>query len=101
VKCKEHEETERIRVRACLAAMTKLIESNRENFEKYMEKSFNERDKLYMLLNQTISTAIDKGDSDIAKYALDCMAKVYNKNPMDGYEKVKESLNTRVNGLLE
>lgn len=85
-KTKEIQKTERIRVRACLKAITKQIESNRAMFEKYLETSFVERERLYKTGDLMINSAIQKGDLELAKMGCNFILAVYNKDPMQGFQ---------------
>jgi hypothetical protein len=78
--------TERTRIRVCLEAVTKQIESNRIKFERFMESSFTEREKLYKRLDNMLVRAVEIGDTEMAKVALNFILTVYNKKPMEGLE---------------
>ncbi len=78
--------TERTRIRVCLEAVTKQIESNRIKFERFMESSFTEREKLYKRVDNMLVRAVEIGDTEMAKVALNFILTVYNKKPMEGLE---------------
>lgn len=106
-KEREFQKTERKRIRACLEAVTKQIESNRIKFEQYMESSFAEREKLYKRVDSMLNRAVEIGDIEMGKLALNFMLNVYNKNPMEGFEKAVENAgnnllsNNNIKGYLE
>jgi len=91
-KTREQEVTERQRIRATVEVAVKQIESNRIIFEKYMESSFNEREKLYKKVEDTLNTATARGDVEMAKLALNFIVTIYNKNPLEGIEKMQNSI---------
>lgn len=91
-KEKEFQKTERTRIRACLEAVVKQAESNRIKFEMYMKKSFAEREKLYKRVDNMLNKAVETGDTEMAKLALNFMLTIYNKNPMDGFEVAVEGI---------
>lgn len=93
-KTKEQEITERKRIRTTLEVATKVIESNRINFEKYMETSFTERERLYKIAEKTLNQATEDRDVEMAKAAMNLIATIYHKNPMEGLEKGQNSIRT-------
>ena len=92
MKVKEHEVTERQRIRATVEVALKQIESNRIFFTSYMEKSFGERERLYKLAENVLDNAKLNSDVEMAKLALNFIVAVYNKNPLEGIEKVQNSI---------
>ena len=93
-KTREQEITERQRIRATVEVAVKQIESNRIIFEKYMESSFKEREKLYKMVENTLTIATAQRDVEMAKLALNFIIAVYNKNPLEGIEKMQNSIST-------
>ncbi|WP_156946361.1 hypothetical protein [Desulfitibacter alkalitolerans] len=69
-----------------MEAVTKQIESNRIKFERFMESSFTEREKLYKRVDNMLVRAVEIGDTEMAKVALNFILTVYNKKPMEGLE---------------
>jgi hypothetical protein len=86
LKEREEQETERQRVEACLQAITKKMETDRRKFEMYLNKSFEEREKLYQKVDGLLQASIEKNNVEMSKLALNFMINVYNKNPMDGFQ---------------
>lgn len=90
LETKEREKTERARIRACLKAVTEKYKNDRIKFEKYMEKSFEEREKLYDRFEKLLDHAINENNSEIAQMATQAIITVYNKNPMQGFKEANQ-----------
>ena len=82
---REVEKTERERVRATLRAITAKFENDRKMFESYLEKSFDERARLYESGEKLLQKAMKDNDMETTKLALNFMLEIYNKNPLDGF----------------
>ena len=93
LKTKEVEKTEREKVKACLTAVTKKFEEDRKKFEDFLDKSFEEREKLYNQAEKVMDKALKDDNLELVKVSVNMMLTVYNKNPMDGYEKVNSNNN--------
>src|SRR4051812_46949310 len=76
LKTRESEKTERARIRATLAAITKKIEADKEIFVNFIEKSFAERESLYQRADKVLNKALEAADPEMAKIALNFMATV-------------------------
>lgn len=85
LKHREVEKTERERVRATLRAITAKFENDRKMFEAYLNKSFDERARLYESGESLLQKAMNDHDMETTKVALNFMLGVYNKNPLDGF----------------
>lgn len=83
---KEQERTERARIRACLQAITEKYRNDRIKFERYMERSFKEREKLYNVVDRYLQIAVKNNDYEMSKELLDTILMIYNKNPMMGLQ---------------
>lgn len=93
LKQREVERTERERVRATLRAITAKFENDRKMFEAYLEKSFDERSRLYENGEKLLKKAMKDNDMETTKVALNFMLGVYNKNPLDGFSIKSGQLN--------
>ncbi|KOF57475.1 hypothetical protein AGR56_13935 [Clostridium sp. DMHC 10] len=85
LKHREIEKTERERVRATLRAVTAKFENDRKMFELYLNKSFDERARLYESGEKLLQKAMKDQDIETTKLALNFMLSVYDKNPIDGF----------------
>ena len=97
-KCREQEQTERERVRAQLKAVTAMVEARKEILIRFMDHSFAERDRLYELAERVLTVATESGDVESARMALNFLATVYNKNPLEG---VQDSISGGIKNYLE
>lgn len=86
LKAKEVEETERQRLISCLNAITLKIELERDKFEKFMEKSFSERERLYKSADKVLEKGLQENNMQLVTLASNLMMNVYNKNPLDGLD---------------
>lgn len=86
LKAKEVEETERQRLISCLNAITLKIELERDKFEKFMEKSFAERERLYKSADKVLEKGLQENNMQLVTLASNLMMNVYNKNPLDGLD---------------
>ncbi|WP_423408366.1 hypothetical protein AABM38_22410 [Heyndrickxia sp. MSNUG] len=86
LKAKEVEETERQRLISCLNAITLKIELERDKFEKFMEKSFAERERLYSSADKVLEKGLQENNMQLVTLASNLMMNVYNKNPLDGLD---------------
>lgn len=77
LKCREHEETERARIRAQLSAFTQLLDAQKEIYLKQLEKDYETRQKIYNSANQALQLAMEKWDTQFIKEVLNLMAKFY------------------------
>jgi hypothetical protein len=96
MKCREYEITERQRIQACLRAITHQIDSNRIKFEQYMKASFAERELLYSRVDKLLNYAIEAGDVETAKLALNTILGIYHKDPMEGFGIALEPVNVNL-----
>lgn len=99
LKSREIEKTERQRIVACLNAITAKIQSERKKFEDFIEKSFEERERLFKTFEQLIHKGMENNDIELLKLASNCMLNVYNKNPLDGFKEI--STDTPLNLLSQ
>jgi hypothetical protein len=86
LKTKEVEETERQRLISCLNAITAKIELERDKFEKFMENSFAERERLYSSADKVLEKGLQENNMQLVTLASNLMMNVYNKNPLDGLD---------------
>ncbi|MEH7442660.1 hypothetical protein V7201_10190 [Bacillus sp. JJ1122] len=86
LKAKEVEETERQRLISCLNAITAKIELERDKFEKFMENSFAERERLYSSADKVLEKGLQENNMQLVTLASNLMMNVYNKNPLDGLD---------------
>ena len=86
LKAKEVEETERQRLISCLNAITLKIELERDKFEKFMEKSLAERERLYKSADKVLEKGLQENNMQLVTLASNLMMNVYNKNPLDGLD---------------
>lgn len=98
-KCKEVEITERKRIAGIIEVLNKKIESEKEVILKYMENSFEERERLYVRIDKVIELSLERADHEMLKLALNSMLVIYNKNPMDGAPMNQDFLNESVNSM--
>ena len=101
MQCKEIEKTERARIRAALQAITQKIEADKEEFLNFIEKSFHERENLYKRADKVLCKAIEDADQEMVKLALNFMATVYHKNPLDGFDQSKDYLSGGIKNYLK
>lgn len=80
----EEQKTERVRICACLDAITKKMDTDRIKFDSYMKASFAERESLYSKVEQLLNKSIEDGNTEMCKMALNFIVTVYNKNPIEG-----------------
>lgn len=85
LKTVEIEKTERQRVVACLTAITRKMEIDRQNFELFMRESFDERERFYKTMDPLIEKGLETNDLELIKFASQVMLNVYNKNPLEGF----------------
>jgi hypothetical protein len=90
LKDREREITERQRLQSCLNAITAKIQMERGKFETYINKSFDERERLYKTMDLLIAKGMEENDIELIKHASNVMLNVYNKNPLDGFTESKE-----------
>ena len=90
-KACEHEKTERYRISAYLKSVTKLIETNSRDFENYMNTRFTERAEQYKFFQEMIKASIENCNDDLAKFLIEHMVRVYEKNPMEGFERIRNA----------
>lgn len=93
LKHREVEKTERERVRATLRAITAKFENDRRMFKDYLDKSFNDRERLYEIGEELLQKAMNDQDMETTKVALNFILGVYNKNPLDGFSLESGPLN--------
>jgi hypothetical protein len=92
LKVKEHEITERQRIRDCLMAVTEKIKNDKAVCEYYIQETFKERARLYSIAEKGLDHAIAGGDAGMAKLMVDLIAITYNKNPLDGFDHLRSQL---------
>lgn len=78
LKCKEHEVTERIRIKAALSAITEKINAQKEMYIKTIETNYTERKELYNKADQALKYAVEMHDLDMLKCTYNYILSVYN-----------------------
>ena len=83
-KCKEHEETERKRISYALRAIIYQIDAQKEAYLKYLDKTYEERNRLYDIAERAQKKALENGDTEMLRICYNFMLNVYNK-PVEGF----------------
>lgn len=78
MKCKEHEITERQRIRACLSAVIEKIGAQKDMYIKTIEKNYAERKELYTKADAALQKALELQDIDMLKCTYNYILTVYN-----------------------
>ena len=80
-KCKAHEVTERQRINSCLRAINHQIDANKEVCLKYIESRFEERKKIYSMVEACITSAIKNNDNVMLENTYKFILNIYNGSP--------------------
>ena len=83
-KCKEHEETERKRISYALRAIIYQIDAQKEAYLKFLDKTYEERSRLYDIVERAQKKALENGDTEMLRMCYNFILNVYNK-PVDGF----------------
>lgn len=94
-KCKEHEKTERKRILATLKAIELQIDFQKEAFLKILDKHYEERSKLYALVQDGLQKALMEKDTEVLKVCCDFITTIYNSNGSINPKKMFPSLPTK------
>lgn len=94
-KCKEHEKTERKRILATLKAIELQIDFQKEAFLKILDKHYEERSKLYALVQDRLQKALMEKDTEVLKVCCDFITTIYNSNGSIDPKKMFPSLPTK------
>lgn len=77
LKCREHEETERARIRAQLSVFTQILVAQKEKYLTQLEQDYKKWQDMYNSANQALQLAMEKWDTQFIKEVLNLMAKFY------------------------
>ncbi|MCI2254221.1 hypothetical protein L2D08_07580 [Domibacillus sp. PGB-M46] len=80
----EKEQTERIRIRATLLALTKKIEAETQSFTFYLGKRFEERHRIYDIAEEMMQYGMREKDSDMIHAATALIKSTYSQDPLNG-----------------
>ncbi|WP_214861822.1 hypothetical protein [Exiguobacterium sp. s161] len=80
-KCREHEKTERKRIAATLRAIEYQIDAQKEVYLKELEMNYEERNRLYDMLEKTQEKALELADKELLKICYNMILNIYN-NPI-------------------
>ncbi|OCS91707.1 hypothetical protein [Caryophanon latum] len=86
---KEIEQTERIRIRATLLALTKKIEAETQTFQLFLEKRFEERHRLYDMAEDLMKHGMKEKDPDLINSAITLIKFTYCEDPLKGNSLLK------------
>ena len=78
LKCKEHETTERQRIRANLKSITEEISTKKEMYIKTIETNFAERKELYSKADESLKKAVEVQDVEMLKCIYNYILNVYS-----------------------
>lgn len=78
-KCREHEKTERKRIAATLRAIEYQIDAQKQVYLKEMDKQYEERNRLYDMLEKTQEKALELSDKEMLKICYNMILNIYNK----------------------
>lgn len=78
-KCKEHEKTERKRIAATLRAIEYQIDEQKQVYLKELDKQYEERNRLYNMVEEAQKKALELGDKEMLKMCYNLILNVYNK----------------------
>ena len=81
-KCREHEKTERKRIKATLRAIQYQIDAQKEIYLKELDKNYEERNRLYDIAEKTQKKALELNDKEMLQLCFNLILDVYNK-PFD------------------
>ncbi len=80
-ECREHEITERQRISAQLTYLREQINSAKEISIHLIDKSFEEREKLYSKMDMALAVATKLGDLPMMKLCMDYIKDIYMSAP--------------------
>lgn len=83
-ECVQRESTRRCEIQARRDAAVEAIKNNRKILTRYMECRFGERRRLYEGYFHVIDVAINSGDGDTVRLALEGILAVYGSPASDG-----------------
>lgn len=78
IKCREHEITERERIRACLNAVVEKINAQKDMYIKTIETNYTERKELYAKADAVLQKALEIQDMEMLKCTYNYILTVYN-----------------------
>ena len=81
LECRQHEETERNRIMACLEAVKYRIDAQKEVYIAELNKKYEERNRLYDLAEKVISKAEERNDQEMIRTTYNFILNVYNNGP--------------------
>lgn len=84
--------TERELVRARSNAVSAMLRERREVMVGYLSQRFGERNKLYNGYFALIDKALDAGNDDVVKLALESLLQVYLSPATDGVERLSKEI---------
>jgi len=90
----EQEKTNRANVERKRKSAIAVIRSERHVMLEYLKKRFGERGALYDQYFKLIDTALQIGNDEILRIALDSIQNIYQDNPNGGIDDFRQQFNT-------
>lgn len=85
LEVKELNKTERIRIEAALETAIKYIESENDKFKFYLEKEYEDKNRLYINAEKLIDKGMQDNNINIINIGCNLMMGAFNKNPLKEY----------------
>jgi len=89
----EHEKTNRANVERKRKSAIAVIRSERHVMLEYLKRRFGERGTLYDQYFKLIDTALQVGNEEILRIALESIQNIYHDNPGAGIDEFKQQFN--------
>jgi len=90
----EHEKTNRVDIERKRKSAIAVIRSERHIMLEYLKRRFGERGSLYDQYFKLIDTALQVGNEEILRIALESIHNIYQDNPGAGINEFQQQFNT-------